>query len=152
MAAADAKSCQLGPTLWPHRWQPTKAPIPGILQARILEWVAISFSSAWKWKVKVKLLSHVWLFATPQTTRLLHPWDFPGKSTGVGCQILLWMWHQVFLYIILYNFSFYSLIGVISSILHIIKLKEIKNSMSGLACLSLYSMLHKILNMTVKYS
>ena len=39
--------------------------VHGILQARILEWVSISFSNAWKWKVKVKLLSHVWLFATP---------------------------------------------------------------------------------------
>ena len=38
----------------PHRWQPTSLPIPGILQARTLEWVAISFSNAWKWKVKVK--------------------------------------------------------------------------------------------------
>ena len=55
------------------------------------------------------------------------------------------------LYVILYDFSFYSLIGVISSILKMMKLKEIKNSMSGLACLSLYSMLHQILNMTVKY-
>ena len=45
----------------PHRWQPTRLPIPGILQARTLEWVAISSSNAWKWKVKVKLLSHVWL-------------------------------------------------------------------------------------------
>ena len=44
-----------------------QAPVPGILQARTLEWVAISFSSAWKWKLKVKLLSHVWLLATPQT-------------------------------------------------------------------------------------
>ena len=41
--------------------------VPGILQGRTLEWVAISFSSAWKWKVKVKLLSHVWLFETPWT-------------------------------------------------------------------------------------
>ena len=42
-------------------------PIPGILQARTLEWVAISFSNAWKWKLKVKSLSHVRLFATPWT-------------------------------------------------------------------------------------
>ena len=41
--------------------------VHGILQARVLEWVAISFSSAWKWKVKVKSLSHVWLLATPWT-------------------------------------------------------------------------------------
>ena len=43
----------------PHRWQPTRLPVPGILQARTPEWVAISFSNAWKWKVKVKSLSHV---------------------------------------------------------------------------------------------
>ena len=42
-----------------------QAPIPGILQATILEWGAIFFSNAWKWKVKVKSLSCVWLFATP---------------------------------------------------------------------------------------
>ena len=51
----------------PHRWQPTRLPVPGILQARTLEWAAISFSNAWKWKVKVKLLSRVWLLATPWT-------------------------------------------------------------------------------------
>ena len=65
--------------------------VPGILQARTLEWVAISFSNAWKWKVKGKSLSHVdssWPHGR-QPTRLLHPWDFPGKSTGVGCQCLL---------------------------------------------------------------
>ena len=75
----------------PHRRQLTRLPRPGILQARTLEWVAISFSNAWKWKVKVKLLSRVWLLATPWTAayRLLHPWDFPGKSTGVGCHCLL---------------------------------------------------------------
>ena len=45
----------------------TRLPVPGILQARTLEWVAISLSNAWKWKVKGKLLSCVWLFATPWT-------------------------------------------------------------------------------------
>ena len=58
-AAAAAKSLQSWPTLCD--------PIPGILQARTLEWVAISFSNAWKWKVKVKSLSRVWLFTTPWT-------------------------------------------------------------------------------------
>ena len=43
------------------------SPIPGILQARTLEWVVISFSNAWKWKVKVKSLSRVRLFKTPWT-------------------------------------------------------------------------------------
>ena len=46
---------------------PPGSPVPGILQARTLEWVAISFSRAWKWKVKGKWLSHVRLFATPGT-------------------------------------------------------------------------------------
>ena len=46
---------------------PLGSPIPEILQARILEWVAISFASAWKWKVKVKSLSRVRLHATPWT-------------------------------------------------------------------------------------
>ena len=51
----------------PHRQQPPGSPVPGILQARILEWVSISFSSAWKWKVKVKSLSRVRLLATSWT-------------------------------------------------------------------------------------
>ena len=51
----------------PHRRQPTRPPVAGILQARTLEWVAISSSDAWKWKVKVKAFSRVWLLATPWT-------------------------------------------------------------------------------------
>ena len=75
----------------PRNGSPPGSPVPGILQARTLEWVAISFSNAWKWKVKVKLLSRVQLFTISWTepTRLLRPWDFPGKSTGVGCHCLL---------------------------------------------------------------
>ena len=49
------------------------SPVPEILQARTLEWVAISFSNAWKWKLKVKLLSHVWLLATPWTAAYQAP-------------------------------------------------------------------------------
>ena len=61
-AAAAAKSLQSCPTLCdPIDGSPPGFPIPGILQARTLEWVAISFSNAWKWKVKVKSLSHVQL-------------------------------------------------------------------------------------------
>ena len=61
-AAAAAKSLQSCPTLCdPIDSSPPGSPMPGILQARTLEWVAISFSNAWKWKVKVKLLSHVQL-------------------------------------------------------------------------------------------
>ena len=67
-AAAAAKSLQLCPTLWdPIDGSPSGSTIPGILQARTLEWVAISFSSTWKWKVKMKLLSRVHLLATPWT-------------------------------------------------------------------------------------
>ena len=63
-AAAAAKSLQSCPTLCdPIDVSPPGYPIPGILQARTPEWVAISFSSAWKWKVKLKLLSHVQLLA-----------------------------------------------------------------------------------------
>jgi len=59
-AAAAAKSLQSCPTLCdPIDGSPPGSPVPGILQARTLEWVAISFSNAWKWKVKVKLLSCV---------------------------------------------------------------------------------------------
>ena len=68
-AAADAaKSLQSCPTLCdPIDSSPPGFPVPGILQARTLEWVAISCSNAWQWKVKVKSLSHVQLFATPWT-------------------------------------------------------------------------------------
>ena len=63
-----AKSLQSCPTLCdPTDGSPPGSPIPGILQARTLEWVAISFSNAWKWKVKVKSLSRVRLLATPWT-------------------------------------------------------------------------------------
>ena len=67
-AAAAAKSLQSCPTLCdPIDGSPPGSLVPGILQARTLEWAAISFSSAWKWKVKVNLLSRVWLLATPWT-------------------------------------------------------------------------------------
>ena len=63
-----AKLLQSCPTLCdPRNGSPPGSPIPGILQARTLEWVAISFFNAWKWKVKGKLLSHVRLLATPWT-------------------------------------------------------------------------------------
>ena len=62
-AAAAAALLQSCPTLC----SPPGSPIPGILQARTPEWGAISFSNAWKWKVKVKSLSRVWLFTTPWT-------------------------------------------------------------------------------------
>ena len=66
--AAAAKSRQSCPTLCdPRDSSPPDSPIPGTLQARTLEWVAISLSDAWKWKMKVKSRSHDRLFATPWT-------------------------------------------------------------------------------------
>ena len=66
--AAAAKSLQSCQTLCDLiDGSPLGFPIPGILQARTLEWVAISFSNAWKWKMKVKSFSRVWFLATPRT-------------------------------------------------------------------------------------
>ena len=74
VAAAAAASLQSCPTLCdPIDGSPPGSPIPGILQARTLEWVAISFSSAWKWKVKVKSLIRVQLSATPWTAAYQAP-------------------------------------------------------------------------------
>ena len=67
-AAAAAKSLQSCLTLCnPTDGSPPGSPVPGILQARTLEWVAMSFSNAWKWKVRVKSLSCVQLLVTPWT-------------------------------------------------------------------------------------
>ena len=91
-AAAAAKSLQWCPTLCdPKDSGPPGSPIPGILQAGTLKWVAIPFSmherEKWKWSRLVVSNS-----SRPhglQPTRLLRPWDFLGKSTGVGCHCLL---------------------------------------------------------------
>ena len=70
-AAAAAKLLQSCPTLCdPTDRSPPGSLVPGILQARTLEWVAISFSNAWKWKVKVKSLSRVGLFETSWTAAM----------------------------------------------------------------------------------
>ena len=67
-SAAAAKSLQSWPTLCePIDGSPPGSAIPGILQARTLEWVAISFPNAWRWKVKVKSLSRARLSVTPWT-------------------------------------------------------------------------------------
>ena len=74
MAAAAAKSLQSYPTPCdPIDGSSSGSPVPGILQARTLEWVAISFSNAWKWKVKVKTLSRAQLLATPWTAAYQAP-------------------------------------------------------------------------------
>ena len=74
LAAAAAKSLQSCLTLCPPTdSSPPGSSIPGILQARTLKWVAISFSNAWKWKVKVKLLSRAWALVTPWTAAYQAP-------------------------------------------------------------------------------
>ena len=90
-AAAAAKSLQFCPTLCnPIDGSPPGSPIPGILQARTLEWVAISFSNAWKWKVKVMTLSHVWLLATPWTAAYQAP-----PSLGLSRQEWVMEWAAI---------------------------------------------------------
>ena len=93
-AAKSLQSCLI--LCDPRDW----IPVPGILQVRTLEWVAISFSNAWKWKgkgkkwnawkwkVKGKVVSDSSRPHGLQPTRLLRPRDLPGKSTGVGCHRL----------------------------------------------------------------
>ena len=86
-AATAAKSLQLCPTLCdPTDGSPPGSPVPRILQARTLEWVAISFSNAWKWKVKVKSLSCIRLFATPWTEAYQAPpsMGFSGQEYWRG--------------------------------------------------------------------
>ena len=95
ISAAAAKSLQSCLTLCnPINGSPPGSAIPEILQARTMEWVAISFSNAWKWKVKVKSLSRVRLLGAPWTAAYQAPLSmrFPGKSTGVGCHCLLRWW------------------------------------------------------------
>ena len=74
LAATAAKSLQSCPTLCdPIDGNPAGSAVPGILQATLMEWAATSFSSEWKWKVKVKSLSRVPLFATPWTATYQAP-------------------------------------------------------------------------------
>ena len=86
--AAAAKSLQSCPTLCnPIDNSPPGCPIPGILQARTLEWVDISFSNAWKWKVKGRSLSRFWLLATPWTAIYQAPLSM-GFSSQKYCSRL----------------------------------------------------------------
>ena len=86
-AATAAKLLQSCLTLCdPRDGNPPGSPVPGILQARTLEWVAISFSNAWKGKVKVKLLSYVQLFETPWSAAYQAPpsMGFPRQEYWSG--------------------------------------------------------------------
>ena len=84
-----AKSLQSCLTLCdPRDGSPPGSPIPGILQARTLEWVAISFSNAWKWNVKVKSLSHVRPSVTPWTASRQEYWSgvpLPSPTSLIAC-------------------------------------------------------------------
>ena len=97
---AAAKSLQSCPTLCdPRDSSPSGSPIPGILQVRTLEWVAISFSKAWKWKLKVKSVSHV---------RLCNLMDYisPGSSVHVILQARIFEQRRVHCHSLLQgNFS-----------------------------------------------
>ena len=94
-----AKSLQSFLTLCdPIDGSPPGSLVPGILQARTLEWVTISFSNTWKWKVKVKLLSHVQLLATPWTAAYQAPpsMGFSRQEYWSGVplpSLLLWLGH-----------------------------------------------------------
>ena len=106
---AAAKSLQSCPTLCdPTDGSPPGSPVPGILQARTLEWVATSFSKAWKWKVKVKLLSRIRLVATPWTAAHQAPpsMGFSRQEYWSGvplpsltCIVLAKKFAQVFLFV-----------------------------------------------------
>ena len=124
LAAATAKLLQLCPTVCdPIDGSPPGSPIPGILQARTLEWVAISFSNVWKWKVKVKWLSCVQLLATPWTVAYQAPppmgfsrqeyWSevplpSPNSLEAFVVIMLLLLWHSIVHSYSLFNsFSFF---------------------------------------------
>ena len=93
LAAAAAKSLQSCPTLCdPIDSNPPGSAVPGILQARTLEWVAISFSNAWKWKVEMKSLSCVWLFATPWTAAYQAPLSVGFSRQGYKREMLRAYW------------------------------------------------------------
>ena len=105
---AAAKSLQLCPTLYdPIDGSPPGSSVPGILQARTPEWVAISFSNASKWKVKVRSFSHVRLLATPWTAAYQAPpsMAFSRQEYWSGCHFLLrhsalqWFYSFIYLWI-----------------------------------------------------
>ena len=109
-----AKSLQLCPTLCdPIDGSPPGSSVPGILQARTLEWVAISFSNAWKWKVKVKSLSRVQLFETPWIAAHQAPpsMGFSKQEywSGVPLPSPIWLYT---IYIILFHIIYTHIWGI----------------------------------------
>ena len=113
LAAAAAKSLQSCPTLCdPIDGSPPGSPVPGILQAITLEWVAISFSSAWKWKVKGKSLSHVRLLVTPWTAayQASLPMGFSRQEYCLLCIIIMSLYSKECINIFFHHFELPSII------------------------------------------
>ena len=105
-ATATAKSPQSYPTLCdPIDGSLPGCPVPGILQAKTLEWVAISFSSAWKWKVKVKSLSCVQHPATPWTAAYQAPPSMGFSRQEYWSGVPLPSLHVIFSPLIIHNLS-----------------------------------------------
>ena len=81
--------------MWPHRREPPQAP-PSLRFSRQEHWSGLLFPSPMheseKWKWSRSVLSDSSRPRGLQPTRLLRPWDFPGKSTGVGCHCLKYLW------------------------------------------------------------
>ena len=108
LGTAAAKSLQSCPTLCnPRDGSPPGSPIPGILKARTLKWVAISFSNAWKWKVKVKSLSRVRLIVTPCTH--IGNWNTECSSRSPGYNSIVALKSQVLILLVMepYNWGFF---------------------------------------------
>ena len=98
-AAAAARLLQSCPTLCdPRDGSPPGSPVPGILQARTLEWVATSFSNAWKWKVNVKSFSRVWLLAGPEGVPICNlsvEGDSGGSMAGRRTSVLVFFEERI---------------------------------------------------------
>ena len=130
-AAAAAKSLQSCPTLCdPTDGSLPGSPIPGILQTRTLEWVAISFSNAWKWKVKVKSLSRVRLLATPWTAAYQGPppMGFSRQEYWSGLHCLLPT------YVLHFQFFWYPIAYSMASLFNPISVFSYPQSLSPLEC------------------
>ena len=108
--------CHACPTLCnPIDGSPPGSPVPGILQARTLEWVAISspMHESEKWKWSCSIMCDFSQRHRLQPTKLLRPWDFLGKSTGIACHCLLQSNYLLFLYF-LSSFSLWYTICIVN--------------------------------------
>ena len=151
--AAAAKSLRSCPTLCdPIDGSPLGFPVPGILQARTLEWVAVSFSSAWKWEVKVKLLNRVWLFTTPWTAAYQAPLSMGfsrqkyWSGVPLGCY-KFWLFRSICIIRPLPS-SGKIMLPLTNEVVHFEKLKLVFQATWRSVYLSSYPLLHILL--TVK--